>query len=1158
MRSKKYIVSTLLFFIVALIKAQNATPVHDRDPQFPKIETPNAASFSKFIDNPISLYNGTPDISIALFNLKDGAIEIPITLRYNTSGIKVNEEASWVGLGWNLNVGGIITKHSVGKADEVDGGYDYLDFLGYMNLCGRNIVETYCSPVYTEAMHNNWFEELTITSYNRMGQLNPDVYYYSYPGGSGKFIMDHRDKKIYLLNRENAIQILAGVNFYTDGFTILTDSGVEHFFNRRSSISDPSQQFATTSINYALEYTIYPNGQRVDYTYATIPYSSTSLGGESFQRITDNSNNIPPNGIVPISGISNHTDPDYTTLEGTEIVLTGIQTTNYKVIFTTSGRTDLKDGLKLDKITIEPRVKNADSEIKQLEFKYGYFVGKAIGKSYLSDSQYALNRLKLNAINYLDKTNTVSDNRYDFYYEEETLPKKGSYAMDYWGYYNGQPNVSLLPNIEYLYFGLLSQSRYKDVFGWCKDLKVYGLGGVPANRASEERYTKAGILKGVKYPTGGYREFEYELNSFVDYYIPTVSEIKNEIYYTDNISDRNNSNDKKSCNFTLTEDSKISLAMTVARGLNTWYEVMNHSLKIYKINGTGRVLVATADCGPECYTNHINSVPGGIVNKEVSISLSTGQYIAEVDLPDALGDQTLSNSKHGDFRVVISFAKPVNTNESKGCGLRIKNITAYNDIDKGEKLLSTNYTYTKEGTGISSGVLHEKPQYHQIENCNYTIEYKDEKIILEEISTVHLIVLLEQFVLGANNYISNPYGTASPVGYSAVKETQNGTNAIGYTIHHFINEEPMVSQHSVRLDNPLNGRLNDLKVYNSSNQLKKEEKYYYRSAVYHNYHGINIVYAYNMYPGLFSQNGFYTMIKTPLPQPSYGSTLFYIRAHPLNSVDIYLDKKETTIDGITTTDIYKFNDTTHQLKEHATTLSNGSTLKRTFSYVNDYNYMDYGMEYYKMTSKNMLSNIVEEKIFRDGGYIGGSLTTYSFSNLLRKALYFSEANGRLGNVVTYDKNGINTNIYSHENVTYKEYDTYNNPIYIVHNGVSDLVYLWSYQGQYPIAEIKNATYNQVQAAVQAVFSVANINELSQLDNPSADKIELLRTNNNLANALVTTFTYTPLVGIRTATDAKGMTTFYDYDSFGRLKEVYIKENGVKRIIESYEYHLSNN
>ena len=34
-----------------------------------------------------------------------------------------------------------------------------------------------------------------------------------------------------------------------------------------------------------------------------------------------------------------------------------------------------------------------------------------------------------------------------------------------------------------------------------------------------------------------------------------------------------------------------------------------------------------------------------------------------------------------------------------------------------------------------------------------------------------------------------------------------------------------------------------------------------------------------------------------------------------------------------------------------------------------------------------------------------------------------------------------------------------------------------------------------------------------------------------------------------------LSTYYDYDSSNRLKEIYLIENGVKKIIESYEYNL---
>lgn len=1160
MKKKIYIINMLLLCFVKM-NAQDVFPIHDRNPHFPKIETPNAASFNKFIDNPISLYTGTPDICITLFNLIDGVINLPISLRYNTSGIKVREEASWVGLGWNLNVGGVITKNTVGKADEVDDGSYYRKLLKYLIFSDMKFYSYYGSP-YTLEMHNDLFEML----YNStristiMGQLNPDVYYFSYPGGGGKFIFDHRDNKIYLLDRENGIQIIGGKDFYADGFDIVTEEGIEHFFRRKFSISDGTNSLVSASINYTLDYSIYPNGQRVDYTYTTVPYR-TSISGESYQRITDN--NESPNSSAAIEALSNHSIGPSTLLEGTDFVLTGIQTTNYQVKFITSMREDIRNGLKLDNIIIEPKVKNANSTSQKLAFKYDYFIGKEEEGTTALTPQSLYYRLKLNSIYYLDKSNLKTDNRYDFYYEKEDPPYKHSRAVDYWGYYNGQiENKTLLPNLEYLYYGLKSSNGYKDIIRMTNNTFVY-----KATRASEERFTKAGILKGIKYPTGGYKEFEYELNTFVDYFIPTITEIENEIFVKDNIVDRNNSADKKSSSFILEEDSEVTFDITVARGLNNWYDIGKHSFKIFQIKNGVRELCKSFNCNSECFTYYIDSNPAGMIKQSIVIPLSRGSYIVEADLPDALGDQAQFNSNHGELRASYFFSKPIKTNESKGGGLRIKNITSYNDIDKKEKLLSTDYVYVKEGTTASSGILHEKLRFHQLDECLYAIMHGNGVPIagFEQ----RWVARIEQLAIESDNYISNPYRSVPSVGYSTVKEIRNNGVAQGYTIHSFINKEPMVSQNSIRLDDPLNGKLSDLKVYDKNDKLIKQEKYHYSSMPYHYYYGINLIYKLNMYPSLFTNSPY-----TPLPvdPPSLALTenaklllvnqFFEIKSHALNSIDIYLDKKELFIDGITTTETYTYNSVTHQLKERKTTLNNGSILKRAYSYANDFVFMDWESSYIytRMANENRLSDVVEEKVFYNNRYLGGSLTLYDFTSsyfIYPSRRYFSEINTDETNPVTYNKSGINADVYPLANVEYKKHDIYSNPIYIVHNKAFDLIYLWSYNGQYPIAEIKNATYDQVLAAVKAVFGIVDIDALSQMDNPSAEKIESLRTDSSLASAHVTTFTYTPLLGVRTATDAKGITTFYDYDDFGRLKEVYIKENGLKKIIESNVYNLFN-
>lgn len=71
-------------------------------------ETPDITSFHKSNFSPTNLYNGKLNINVPIYNVKCGNIEVPISLNYNTGGIKVDEIASNVGLGWNLNAGGSI------------------------------------------------------------------------------------------------------------------------------------------------------------------------------------------------------------------------------------------------------------------------------------------------------------------------------------------------------------------------------------------------------------------------------------------------------------------------------------------------------------------------------------------------------------------------------------------------------------------------------------------------------------------------------------------------------------------------------------------------------------------------------------------------------------------------------------------------------------------------------------------------------------------------------------------------------------------------------------------------------------------------------------------------------------------------------------------
>lgn len=52
-----------------------------------------------------------------------------------------------------------------------------------------------------------------------------------------------------------------------------------------------------------------------------------------------------------------------------------------------------------------------------------------------------------------------------------------------------------------------------------------------------------------------------------------------------------------------------------------------------------------------------------------------------------------------------------------------------------------------------------------------------------------------------------------------------------------------------------------------------------------------------------------------------------------------------------------------------------------------------------------------------------------------------------------------------------------------------------------------------------------------------------------------TYTYIPYVGMSSMTDARGVTIYYEYDTYGRLIEVYRLNSGKKEILNKYIHHI---
>lgn len=216
-----------------------------------------------------------------------------------------------------------------------------------------------------------------------------------------------------------------------------------------------------------------------------------------------------------------------------------------------------------------------------------------------------------------------------------------------------------------------------------------------------------------------------------------------------------------------------------------------------------------------------------------------------------------------------------------------------------------------------------------------------------------------------------------------------------------------------------------------------------------------------------------------------------------------------------------------------------------------------------LVAKNMLAVAVEKIQRRNGKVISGSLNIYNTNGTLSsvyslKGSVFDESSFKLSNRVqgNYTSSASSNSAFSKftsylQDMVVNKYDAYYNPVSVTYTDRNfPVCYIWSYNGQYIIAEIKNATYSAVQAALGSAPETYS----SQV-NPDMSSINQLR--NVLTSAQVTTYTYNPLVGMISSTDPKGFTSYYGYDTNGRLNEVYFLNNGVKNILRTYNYHYKN-
>jgi len=138
------------------------------------------------------------------------------------------------------------------------------------------------------------------------------------------------------------------------------------------------------------------------------------------------------------------------------------------------------------------------------------------------------------------------------------------------------------------------------------------------------------------------------------------------------------------------------------------------------------------------------------------------------------------------------------------------------------------------------------------------------------------------------------------------------------------------------------------------------------------------------------------------------------------------------------------------------------------------------------------------------------------------------------------------------------YDTQGNLINsIAPDGVSTC-FIWGYDKTQIVAKLVNISYADFQsnANIQNIINQVNntSNQTSANYNEDALKSYLVGLRMAAPNALVTAYTYKPMVGVTSIIDENGKATTYEYDTFNRLKTV---KDYLGNILKEYQYNFTN-
>ncbi|MBN1951789.1 MAG: hypothetical protein JW801_11350 [Bacteroidales bacterium] len=1110
--------------------------------QEPIMPSPNAAQFVKYGDIPVSYTSGVPNISIPMYSATQRGIQFDMSLSYHAGGFKVSETSSWVGLGWNLNAGGSVTRVINGLPDEA--AFGYFDEFDYWD----DYIED--SIRYCDGTIGNTICEYMVEASQGQRDLQADEYYYNFGNYSGKIFLlklepgydtailfPMNDIKVY----HNEFPAQFGSSPGGDFWLFVTPDGKRYVFSETETTYMSSTYAPITT--WHLTYIEDPvSSERVKFGYDPMGYSYEGV-----------QSSYPTKSPLTTTGYSCSGDAGtgrnaFMAFEEMEPPLISEKVLRYislpgsgdSILFNIEDdRDDLKAGdstNRLSNITFYRRSSTGYGAYRSVDFyNDAYFVGSSSSPQY---SEYN-KRMRLDSIvdSYVGATETKA---YRFEYNSLGMPSYFSPDVDHWGFYNGAGNSGLIPAVPLAFADGVSDPS-----------------GNSADREANETYSKACLLEKITYPTGGYTEFGYEGN---EVYYPSLLEFSSEnftLYSEDDVC--------SGCSGGFVPSALFNVIPVEAPPLNIDMQefTLGRTAVIHYSSTVGCSQVMTDKYVGSFIVNTDNGTYYTIPNTQGTLDLPAGNYktlaVCSVDNYDDCDIQTSINFINAEYTAVTMDVG----------GVRIKSVRS---VDNTGNVLKKEYNYSEDclAGGTNSSMHLKKDPFSA-----YNYYYFDEGDLQCSGTFVGKYQLCSYLVDGNGYAYSKP---GSDFYYTEVTESQ-----IDETTGDNNGKTNYVYKYTAT---PLYENLPDVITWvDSEDDTVRTEEYAYTKLAGTTIQGARVktVKAYG--------NCTYTqqLGVVCVPPVNYEFSILKSSFTTYWMADTLKTVKEYLPDGIMTNSVSKAYDaatTRHKMMTSSTSLTSlGDVITTKLIYPTNYEYPNETNEFvYDLDLKNIISNPVESYTIKNSSeVIGGSHHVYNTDGLITESYKLKHVPGLVletigsGNETYYPSNSYNYGNYSMDgnyDLKYQvdEYDCFGNVLQYQYKNNIKIGFLWGYNNSLPVVKIENigniqynsslleyvtTTYTNYSSIDDYLFSQQLISSEGGLIEAAATAWESFcsEVKEGVAiqspDAQLTFYTYKPGVGITSITDPKGQTIYYKYDDFGRLQ--YTVDNK-GNIMQKHEYN----